>query len=560
MYRHFIHVFKVKKEFIMNILSIASSGHKRLRTTLCAVVGASLLSVSNMYGDVIPHRLFSDHAVLQQGVKMPVWGTARDGEKVSVEFAGQKVSTIAKEGAWRVELSPMKAGGPYTMTIKGDNTVVLNDVLVGEVWLASGQSNMEFALAGAKSWPAEKARADLPKVRMFTVGEEPAVEPRTQLTGGNWVVSSPDTAAAFSAVGYFFARDIHAAKGVPVGIIHSSWGGTWIQTWMSIQSLDQSPLTKSLADSARRRSENYEQALAEYPAKMAVYNAQMAEWRAAGGPEQRKALESWQVRYTAAYRAGLPFDEAEPVITHQEPNKPVSPNGRAGQAAVLFNGRIAPIMPFPIKGVIWYQGESNAFAAADYQEIFSNLMKDWRQLWQQPVLPFLFVQIAPHKGMSPDIREAQLLTSKSMPHTALVVTTDVGDAEDIHPTRKEPVGARLALAARALAYGEKIVFSGPVYESMRVEGNRAIIEFSHIGGGLMAKDGPLKGFAVAGKDLEYVEANATIQNGTVVVSSDQVAVPYAVRYGWDYAPEVNLFNAEGLPASPFRTHIPVRNK
>jgi sialate O-acetylesterase len=420
---------------------------------------------------------------LQQGIRVPVWGTSRDGEKVTVKFQGQEVSTVAKDGHWKVNLKPLKAGGPFTLTIVGDNTITLTNVLVGEVWLCSGQSNMGFSLAGAENATEAIAAADDPQLRLFHVPQNPVESPQTDVVG-TWKECMPETAAKFSAVAYFFGRDLRRARKVPVGLINSSVGGTPAEAWTSRAALAANPKLKELF---------------------------------------------------------------EPL--------PPSKSKRPKAPGVLYNGMIAPLPPFALAGAIWYQGEANSWRAAQYQELFPTLIQNWRDAWGQGKFPFLFVQIAPHEKMSPEIREAQLLTWKKVPRTALIVTTDVGDAKDIHPKKKEPVGARLALAARAIAYGEKLEYSGPAFTSMKVKGNRAILSFTHTGSGLMAKEGELKGFTLAGADGNFAPANAKIEGNKVVVSLPDVSKPVAVRYGWANVPDVNLFNREGLPASPFRIDL-----
>jgi sialate O-acetylesterase len=443
------------------------------------------LAIATAQAEVKPNGLFCDGAVLQQGIRVPVWGNARDGDKVTVKFQGQEVSTVARDGRWLVKLKPLKAGGPFTLTIVGDNTITFTNVLVGEVWLCSGQSNMGFALAGTENAAEAIAAAGDPQLRLFTVPREPAEAPQTDVAG-TWQESTPETAAKFSAVAYFFGRDLRRARQVPVGLINSSVGGT--------------------------------------PA------------------------EAWTSRAALAANSGL-----KELLEPPRPDGVPSKSKRPKSPGCLYNGMIAPLQPFALAGAIWYQGEANSWRAAQYQKLFPVMICNWREAWGQGNFPFLFVQIAPHEKMSPEIREAQLLTWKKVPDTALIVTADVGDAKDIHPKKKEPVGARLALAARAVAYGEKIEYSGPTFASLKVKGNRAILSFTHAGSGLMAKEGELKGFTLAGADGNFVPANAKIEGNKVVISSPSVSKPVAVRYGWDNVPDVNLFNREGLPASPFRT-------
>jgi sialate O-acetylesterase len=620
--------------------------------------------------DVKPNSLFSDHAVLQRGVAVPVWGTARNGENVTVEFAGQKVSTVARDGKWLVRLAPLKAGGPHTLTIKGDNTVVLTDVLVGEVWVCSGQSNMERELGPRPpqppidNWQQEAAAARLPQIRQFLVSRRLSFQPLTD-ANGSWVVCSPETVQNFSAVGYFFGRDLFKGINVPIGLLFSAWGGTVAEAWTSAGSLmtmpDFKPTVEKLQDAAAvdQARNNYTKSLADWyrtndpgsaadpiwadPALDISDWKEMTlptSWEIAGLPDFdgvvwfRKELdlpESWagkeavlhlgpvddqdttwvngvqvgakgnyqeprdyrvpasvlkpgrnviavrvldtggpggisapaeQIRLEAAAGdplASIPLAGAwryhAGMSLAQNRTLPTALDNNPNLATVLYNGMIAPLQPFPIRGAIWYQGESNNDRAKQYRALFPLLIADWRRNWGLGDFPFLFVQIAPFDTMSPEIREAQFLSLQQSPKTAMAVITDAGDAKDIHPSHKQPVGARLALAARALAYGEHLEYSGPLFKSMNVKGNRAILHFTHVGDGLTAKDGPLKGFTIAGEDHKFMPALAEIHGDTVVVTSKQVTKPVAVRYGWANVPDVNLYNKQGLPASPFRTDV-----
>lgn len=516
------------------------------------VVFLCLLS-SAAFAELVPNPLFSDGAVLQRGQKIPIWGTARTGEIVTVEIQGQKATTIAAEGKWRVELGPLKEGGPFTMTLSGDHTIVIENLLVGEVWLASGQSNMNWPLAHAHNAAEEIPKANYPQIRTFIVGRINGVVPKTEASG-SWVACSPETAKNFSAVGYFFARDLQKKLNVPVGIIHSAWGGTPAQAWTSLTGLRTERALGGYASQAKRRQANYPAALAAYPAQLAEYETKLAAWMESTGNEFEKRLAAWkEAAEKAKQTGGTPPPEPRPGIPR--PKEPKPPEGGPSEPTGLYNGMIAPLIPYGIKGVIWYQGESNRQKPKEYRILFPTLIADWRRRWNLGDMPFLFVQIAPWVDMPPEIREAQFLTLGKVKNSAMVVTTDVGEAQDIHPTKKEPVGQRLALAARALAYGESIEYSGPLYESMKVEGGKIILNFKHTGTGLVAKDGRLRGFTIAGPDKAFVPATAEIQGNTVVVSAPSITDPVAVRYGWSNVPNVNLFNREGLPASPFRTDV-----
>ena len=630
--------------------------------SICAL--APQFKIDPVCAEVKPNSIFSDNAVLQRGVAVPVCGTANDGDKITVEFAGQKVSTVAQGGQWRVLLQPTKANAaPQTMTIRGENVVEIGNLLVGDVWVASGQSNMERQLGlrgGQKpieNWQVEAAKADYPQIRQYYVPEQLSLTRQTD-ANGKWTVCTPQTAPDFCAVGFFFARDVHQAEKVPIGILFSAWGGTPAEAWTSEEALNTVPDFRGMIETMHKQAgqaKTYEQQVTKWYADSDPGSAKANDWSAASLGEEdwqpvempalfpgdfdgviwyRKqldlpesfsgkpavmhlcaiddqdttwvngvqvgALDIWNAPREYKIPAGVLksggnviairvldtggpggfFGKAEQMSLELAGDKSAAPVSLAGQwrsrtgvslartprfpiradhdpnaPTVLYNAMLAPLQSFPIKGVIWYQGESNAGRARQYLDLFPLMIADWRRAWNVGDFPFLFVQIAPYSSMGPEIREAQFLTLAKSPNTAMAVTTDVGDANDIHPARKGPVGARLALAARALAYGEKIEYSGPLFDSMKVAGNKAIISFKHAGGGLVAKDGELKGFTIAGADKKFVPAKAEIKGNTVEVSSDQVAQPAAVRYGWANVPDVNLFNQEGLPASPFRTDV-----
>jgi sialate O-acetylesterase len=520
--------------------------------TFNALAIAALVSGS-LHADVKPNPLFTDGAVLQRGQPVPVWGTARDGEKVTVEIDSQKITTTAADGKWSVNLKPLKEGGPFTMKITGDNAVTVNNLLVGEVWVCSGQSNMEWTFSKAHNAKEEGPKAAFPKIRMFTVKKKTSVKPLTEVEG-SWVECSPETVGGFSAVGYFFARDLYQKLGVPVGMIHTSWGGTPAQAWTSLEGFGADPELKGYVDAATQKLASYDAAAAAYPAQLAEFNAKSNEWNETVGKAYQETLKSWNEATAQAKQAGQPLPP-KPKPASPQPKAPAGPEGGSGDPATLFNGMLAPVIPYAIKGAIWYQGESNAKQSKQYRTLFPAMIADWRGRWKQGDFPFFFVQIAPFNGQPPEIREAQLLTLAKVKNTAMAVTTDVGNATDIHPTRKEPVGQRLALAARALTYGEKIEYSGPLYDSMAAKDGKIVLNFKHIGGGLIAKDGELKGFTIAGEDKQFVPAQAKIQGSTVIVSAEGVTAPKAVRYGWANVPDVNLFNQDDLPASPFRTDV-----
>ncbi len=519
---------------------------------LVAITAATFAS-SSLLAAVKPNPLFTDGAVLQRGQNVPVWGTANDGEKVTVELGGQKVSTRAVQGKWSVTLKPLTTGDPLTMTVTGENVVTVNNLLVGEVWVCSGQSNMEWKFAAADNAKEEGPKAKFPNIRMFTVTKNIAAKPQSE-AAGKWVECAPETVGGFSAVGYFFARDLHQKLGVPVGMIHSSWGGTPAQAWTSLEGFGDAPELKSYVDGAKSALEGYDAAASAYPAKLADFASAKKTWDETVGKSFNEANKAWNEASAAAKAAGQP-QPPKPAPASPQPKPPISPEGSQGHPTTLYNGMIAPLVPYAIKGAIWYQGESNAKQAKQYRTLFPALIADWRAKWKQGDFPFFFVQIAPFNGQPPEIREAQFLTLSKVKNVAMAVTTDVGNAKDIHPKQKEPVGQRLALAARALTYGEKIEYSGPLYAAMKAKGDKISISFTHIGGGLVTKDGALKGFTIAGPDGNFVPAQAVIAGNEVIVSAEGVGSPKAVRYGWANVPDVNLFNKEGVPASPFRTDV-----
>lgn len=473
--------------------------------------------------------LFTDHAVLQRDMPLPIWGKAAPGDKITVQFADQeKTATADKDGRWSLKLDPLKASSESrTLTVTaGDNKLTRTDILVGEVWLCSGQSNMGFTLNGdANAAETIKAAGDK-ELRLFNAQARATDEPQESM-GGTWVLDSAQTAPGFSAVAYYFGRELRAKLGVPVGVIKSAVGGTVAEAWTPKADLDASPTLKPLFDKQAKAVEGYAAALENFKKKEPELLAKHKEAAAKAKADNKPA----------------PKAPAAPQDPAKNNNRPTG----------LYNGSIAPLHPYAIRGAIWYQGESNSGRGQEYRTLFPAMIGGWRKLWAQGDFPFLFVQITPHNGMSPDIREAQRLTTETTQNTAMAVTVDVGHPTDIHPKQKQPIAQRLALGARALAYGEAIEYSGPTYDTITVDGNKATLTFKHLGGGLVAKDGDLRGFTIAGSDGKYVDATAKIDGDTIVVSSDSVKEPVAVRYGWTNVPDINLWNKAGLPASPFQT-------
>jgi len=457
-------------------------------STLAVMSVGVLLVVAPAGADVRLPKIIGDHMVLQQGMPVPIWGWADAAESVTVTLGESKAATTADaDGKWMVKLDAAQAGGPCQMTVQGNNTITLDDILVGEVWVCSGQSNMQWSVSGSANPQVEIAAADYPKIRLFTVARKVAEKPLDDCEG-SWVACSPQTVPGFSAVAYFFGRYLHKELDVPVGLINTSWGGTIAEAWTSHEGLLGEP-------------------------------------------------------------------DFEPILQRAAQFDPNTPN----QASNLYNAMIQPLIPFGIRGAIWYQGESNCSRAKQYRKLFPAMITDWRTHWGQGDFPFLFVQLAPFRygGLDPrclaELWEAQRLTL-SLPNTGMAVTTDIGNVADIHPKNKQDVGRRLALWALAITHGKDLVYSGPLYESMAVEGDKIRVRFKHVGGGLVAGEGkPLAEFTIAGADGQFVPADAVIDGDSIVVHSDQVTAPVAVRFAWrdDAAP--NLFNQEGLPASPFRT-------
>jgi len=457
-----------------------------------------LYSIAGMSQVVLP-PFFNCNMVLQQGIEIPVWGWASPGEKVTVTFEKNTVSArTGKNGRWRVNLPKMDHGGPYKMTVKGKNFRTIENIMIGEVWVCSGQSNMEFKVKTTKNAEAEIAAANYPDIRSFTVTRRVAKEAQENLEEGEWWICSPTTVSDFSAVGYFFGRNLYEHLKVPIGLIHTSWGGTVAETWTSTETIAQDP----------------------------------------DFSEMLTKLKS--VDMNAAK---------------------VGPNA---YPTLLYNGMLNPIIPYGIRGAIWYQGESNASRAQQYKRVFPNMIKDWRTKWNQGNFPFLFVQLAnfkkpvtePSESDWAELREAQTQTLQ-LENTGMANIIDAGDADNIHPTDKQVVGYRLSLAALKVAYGETLVYTGPTYKEMKIDKNKIYITFDQVGKGLKVNDkyGYINGFTVATQDGDFKWAKATVVNeNTVMVTSDAVDNPAAVRYGWaDNPDDLNLYNLEGLPANPFRT-------
>ena len=629
-----------------------------------------LFAASPLFADVRLPSIIGDNMVLQQNIDAPIWGWSNPGQAITVQASWLTSPVTAKadqQGKWMVNLKTLQAGGPYTITIKGANTVILKNVMVGEVWICAGQSNMEMGISAVNNAEQEVKEANYPNIRLFHFKRIISSEPVRQ-TDGKWYLCSPESIssqgdwAGFSAAGYFFGREIHKNLNVPVGLIQVAWGGTPAEAWMNKKTLlsdpDFEPIVKKIPQKySSEEIKQSEQELEQWskrlnapdPGEAGWMDPDMDEqdwkvmrlpqaWENAGllmdgvvwfrknvtippawagkelilelGPIDDKdttwvngkevgKTDSWDANrkyrvppflissgknviavrvFDGAGQGGIygqanqmkiyPADNRgeneislagdwlykiginpgpKPEVKGQNPNKP----------SVLYNGMVTPLIPFGIRGVVWYQGESNAERAFQYRKLFPALIKNWRTDWKQGDFPFYYVQIAPFKSWYKPFECAELCEAQSMalsiPNTGMVVTSDIGNVDDVHPKNKQDVGRRLALWALAKTYGYDIVYSGPIYKSMRVEDDKIRIFFNYSDGGLMMKGPKLTCFTIAGSDRKFVEAEAVIDGNTVVVSSDKVKHPVAVRFAWSNTDESNLFNKVGLPSSLFRT-------
>lgn len=469
----------------------------RLRT-LAAGLLAWAATAMHASADIRLPSVIGSNMVVQRDRLVPIWGWDDPGTTVTVTLGGQsKQATAGDDGKWMVRLDAMPAGGPHEITIAGKNTVKLDNVLVGEVWVCSGQSNMEWSVRASNNPEEEIKNANYPKIRIYNVVKAVADTPQSDCKATPWSEVSPQTIANFSAVGYFFGRHLHTElEGVPIGLIGSNWGGTASEPWAALPALQAKPSLKPLLD----------------------------RWDAAVAKDPEKAGKS-----------------------NQRP-------------ANLYNAMIHPLVPFAIRGAIWYQGESNVGRAYQYRTVFPTMIESWRDAWGQGQFPFLFVQLAPFRygnsdpAMCAELWEAQLMTLKTLPNTGMAVTTDISDIKDIHPRNKQDVGKRLALWAMATTYGQRrTAYSGPIYSHYTINGDRLVLHFN-FARGLATRDGNAPSdFTLAGPDKKFHPAQATIEGNTIVLRSDAVPNPVAARFAWFDTAEPNLVNQSGLPASPFRT-------
>ena len=481
--------------------------------------------------DVRLPSVFGDHMVVQRGRAVPVWGWADPGEEVTVEFGKQTRSATAdKAGKWMVSLEALSAGGPFRMSVKGKNAIAIRDVLVGDVWVCSGQSNMAMTVQRSRDAAKEIAAAKYPKIRMLTVARKTALQPQSDCNA-RWAVCSSKTVGGFSATAYYFARKLYRELGVPVGLLHTSWGGTPVEAWTSHSAQAAVPAIAPVLGRWKKQIAAFDPAAAEKR-----YEEQLARWKKAKAAGKKR----------------------------RRPRKPVHPRLHQHRPANLYNGMIAPLIPYAVRGAIWYQGEHNAGREFPhlYQTQLPTMIEDWRKRWKQGDFPFLFVQLPNFRTRQTQpvepsgwvtVREGMLKTL-AVPNTGMAITVDVGEARDIHPKNKQDVGKRLALWALGTTYKKDIVYSGPLPKANRFDGARARVTFSHFGKGLKTPNSEdVRGFAVAGPDRKWVAAKAKIDRDSVVVWAPGLKKIVAVRYGWAANPVCNLFNSAGLPASPFRT-------
>jgi sialate O-acetylesterase len=618
-------------------------------------------------------KIFADGMVLQRDIAVPIWGWAAVGEKITVTFLGKRYTAKAdKAGNWAVKLEPMKAGGAFEMTVqgKGKEVLTLKNIMVGEVWVCSGQSNMEWKMSWLPYKDTEPALANFPQIRMFTVPKALSSKQEKDITGGSWQEAVGDNIKDFSAVAYFFGKDLHQQYKVPIGLINTSWGGTIAETWMSAGAAKQIPDFKAtvedlernpdLVEKAKREAEELKKRL-ESTENVSKETGVVGKWWSesynSDAWKEMKIPTAWEnaglagldgviwfkkdfilpekyegktlilnlgtvddsddtylngelIGQTASYsdkrvyqmdvkklkkgkntitirvkdtggNGGL-YGKPEALFVSFGEERVIELAGNwkyqidfaekisfSGTTdpnrypTLLFNAMIRPLVPYAIRGAIWYQGESNAGRAYQYRTVFADMIKDWRKQWAQGDFPFLFVQLAnfmkfedtPQESAWAELREAQTMTL-SLTNTGMAVIIDIGEGADIHPKNKQDVGKRLALSARKVAYGENINYASPMFQSMQITENKATISFQNLGSGLMVKDryGYVKGFAIAGEDKKFYWAKANLQGDKIIVYSENVPKPVAVRYAWANNPEdLNLFSKEGLPLCPFRT-------
>jgi sialate O-acetylesterase len=501
----------------------------------CVLLALLALGAGPLFGHVTLPSIFSDHMVLQRQMKIPVWGTADPGEKITVTLNGLSSATVADPtGAWKTTLPAMEAGGPYTLTAAGSDTATVNDVLVGEVWLFAGQSNMEWGTGYVINHDQEIPAANFPQIRLCQIPHTVKDQPASDVLA-SWAPCTPQSVFKFSAVAYFTGRNLYQKLNVPIGLIQVSWSGTNIENWMSADALHSDPDFQPLLDRWNKQMQAYPQAKADFDAKL---------------PDLTTA---WQAACVAAKAAGKPAPA---------PPKPPEGPGSRFTPAGIYNGAVYPLAPFAVRGMVWYQGENNTAWAFLYRKELKALITGWRQLWGEGDLPFVVIQLPSATPLPPtpthhwaEIRESQA-QALDLPNTGLVVTIDLGDAlhhDNLHPKNKQDVGARTALVLEKLAYGMDVIASGPTFKTATVSNNSLQVQFDNADG-LKTKDGgPVTGFELAGDDQKYVPATGTIQGNSVILQADGLQAPQTVRYDWANYADGNLYNASDLPARPFRT-------
>ncbi|WP_165073231.1 sialate O-acetylesterase [Paludisphaera rhizosphaerae] len=496
----------------------------RMRVLLAAV--ATTAAFTTAQADVKMPAIFGDHMVLQRDMPLNVWGWAAPGEEVTVKFHGQTRTTKGgDDGKWSVVLEPVGVGGPFEMVVSGKNSITFNDILMGEVWVCSGQSNMQWSVNSATDSDLEIAAAKYPNIRLISVPQVGTQEPQKDFKG-QWKVCSPETVGPFSAVGYFFGRQLHETLGVPVGLINDAWGGSACEAWV--------PRDKLAAD--------------------AKYKDLLTAWE-----EREKGFEAAKKKYEDA-KAKAKADGKPAPNPNQDPENQMKGNSRPGN---IYNGVLLPTIGYGIKGAIWYQGESNAGRAYQYRDLFPLMIQTWREQWGQGNFPFYWVQLADFMAEKPEpadstwaeLREAQTMTMKRLPNTGEAVIIDLGEGKDIHPKNKQEVAKRLVRWALARDYGVNIPYQSPTYRSMEKQGNKVVLTFDHVAKGFRPFDvADLRGFSIAGPDQKFVWAQAKVVGpDKVEVWSDKVAEPASVRYAWADNPVCNLYSGADLPVTPFRT-------
>ena len=514
---------------------LTRSAHRQGPALFLLLLGLTTLWLT-LRADISVPSLFGDHMVLQRDQPNTIWGWADEGEVVTVDIASQRHTARARaDGRWRIKLDPLPVGGPYRLRIRGKNDLSFEGILVGEVWLCSGQSNMQWEVNRSKDADIERLGARYPMIRHITVPRIGTQEPQNEFEG-SWQPCSPETIGEFSAVGYYFGRQLHLTLQVPVGLIDNAWGGSSAEAWVRRDLLESDDRYAALMDrwEETERTYDHDEAMKQYEA----------------------ALKDWEDRVAKANAEGRPAPE-------DRPRQPRNPLVNQHRPANLYNGVLHPVIGYGLRGVIWYQGESNASRAYQYRHLFPLMIQNWREVWKQGDFPFYWVQLADYRDEAPspgasewaELREAQTLALDRLVNTGQAVITDLGEAHDIHPKNKQDVAKRLARLALADLYDQDIVARSPRFQEMSKNGNKILLSFKEVGSGLdtVDVDTPL-GFTIAGEDRQFVPAKATIiAPHQVAVWSEAIDSPLAVRYAWADNPLCNVQNQEGLPLTPFRT-------